>query len=296
MIKMIFPLFGFILYAWCNLLNASQVVTQEALNIYKIGYDCLKPLLDCEERKLYLDDENYLVSFPFISYPIIDVPEQGKFYVDTIDDCIKNNLRACVPWEENIRRLIHQYIVPGTTAIDIGAHIGTHTISMSKYVGPLGRVFSFEPSKKIHREQCMNLALNQCKNVYPMRCALGKGKGIIGVFSSHPNNEGGSYVLEKQNGENSAVILALDEFQLTNVSFIKMDVENMEADVLDGAIQTIVKNSPIMLIEIQGNLQRPLLLGENSQQMKYESIIKIINLGYRLERIGLTDDYLAFPE
>lgn len=275
--------------------SASQSTAREALSLCEHGYHCLTPLLDDEERSIYADDESFINDFPFSTYPIVEVTEQGLFYIDEIDDYIKDYLRANIPWEKNIQKLIQHFVIPGTVAIDIGAHIGIHTVTMSKCVGLFGKVFSFEPSRKIYREQCLNLALNQCGNVYPIRCALGKEKGIIQVVSSHPYNEGGSYVLKEQGGENTAVIIPLDDLQLTNISFMKIDVENMEADVLDGAVATILNNRPVMLIEIQGNLQRPEQLGEDSQLMKQESITKILNLGYRLERIGMTDDYLAFP-
>lgn len=45
-------------------------------------------------------------------------------------------------------------------------------------------------------------------------------------------------------------LVAIDDFALTRVDFIKFDVEGMELDVLDGAQATIARCMPMMLIEI----------------------------------------------
>jgi hypothetical protein len=43
----------------------------------------------------------------------------------------------------------------------------------------------------------------------------------------------------------------LDDFEFENVSFIKIDVEGHESDVLAGARHTIAREKPVMVIEIE---------------------------------------------
>ena len=43
--------------------------------------------------------------------------------------------------------------------------------------------------------------------------------------------------------------LALDEYNLPRVDFIKLDVEGMELDALEGASKTIERSRPILLVE-----------------------------------------------
>lgn len=275
-------------------LNNREII-QKSIKLCKKSCQWLAPLLQEKELKIYADDENDLAAFPFGSYSVVEVPVQGSFYVDDIRDYIKDQLRKQIPWETEIQQLIKQFVIPGSIVIDIGAHIGMHTIAISKCVGDAGKVFAFEPYKKLYRELCMNLALNHCENVIPIRCAIGKQKDTIQVVPSNPFNEGGAFIKKGKKGINNAVIMPLDAFRFTNVSLIKIDVENMESDVIDGAFETISKSRPIMLIEIQGNEQRALLLKENSLQMKSEAIAKIEKLDYRLEFISL-HDYIAFPK
>lgn len=73
-----------------------------------------------------------------------------------------------------------------------------------------------------------------------------------------PNNFGGVSLLtdekvstsSKQLSHNAVEIHSVDSLHyLPAPNFIKMDVEGMEAMVLNGAKQTLAKNSPIMYIE-----------------------------------------------
>ena len=267
-----------------------------ACGVYQSAFSLMKPYLDSEDIELYSNDLTYIQDFPFLAYKLTTVPTQGSFFINDVDDTIKNHLRQGLCWESSNQALIQQYVKPGTVALDIGAHIGTHTVTMSKCVGDKGMVIAFEPSKGTYRELTYNIVVNRCKNTYPIHAAIGKAKGVIDVIISHPHNEGGSYVVNTKGGNDSAVMLPLDVFNLNNVSFIKIDVENMEADVIDGAVATITRNKPVMLIEIQGNGQRPEQLGEDTEQMALISIEKIRSLGYTLQHLENSADYLAFPE
>jgi FkbM family methyltransferase len=263
--------------------------------LYNQSYEYVSSLIPPSEvQEIYKGDLDYLKAFPLTLYKIDEVPSQGMFFDDQIDDSIKNYLRNHWVWEPDIKRFIEILVTPGTIAIDIGAHVGTHTVTLSKAVGAKGRVFAFEPNRKIYRELCMNMALNDCYNVTAIRSAIGKKHSVIQVVESHPRNEGGSYVIDHVGGSNTAYMLQLDDFQFTNVSFIKIDVENMEADVIDGALETLKRCRPILLLEIQGNGERPIQLGEDSAKMGQECIQKIKNIGYRLTHIGGAD-YLAYP-
>lgn len=290
--------FFFRTFIFAALLMSAQTYasnTKKAAHLAYNAYLLMEPYLDAADADLYANDQKFIQDFPFQSYKLVSVPSQGNFFINNIDDTIKNHLRKKLCWEPRNQSLIQRYVKPGSTALDIGAHIGTHTVTMSKCVGKTGRVLAFEPGKIIHRELTYNLASNGCKNTYPVRAAIGKTKGVVDIIISHPHNEGGSYVVAAQGGTNTAVQLPLDAFHLDNVSFIKIDVENMEADVLDGATDTIMRNKPILLVEIQGNGERPIQLGEDTQAMALISIDKLEKLGYTLFQLDGSADYLAIP-
>ncbi len=273
----------------------TENIILRTLTLYDHGFSYLHPFLKEDQMEgVYSADKEFIKSFPFVDYNQIYIQDQGNFFIDSINDTIKNILRSGQPWDLTAKMIIETYAKSGSVAIDIGAHIGTHTVTMSECVGPQGSVFAFEPNRKIFRELCYNLSVNHCLNVHPMHCAIGKEQGLIQVIVSHPHNEGGCYVIRDVGGSNTAPMIRLDDLQLSNISFIKIDVENMEADVIEGAVDTIKRCRPIILVEIQGNGERPLQLGEDSNAMRDVSMKKIQDLGYSLQPV-VGVDYLAFP-
>jgi FkbM family methyltransferase len=69
-------------------------------------------------------------------------------------------------------------------------------------------------------------------------------KANNGGFSLHNYANGLSFVVEQ-----SINVITLDSLNLDNISMIKIDVENHENEVLEGAKQTILRNKPIVFIE-----------------------------------------------
>lgn len=255
------------------------------------------PLLSPEQislfEALYLD-LFYLHEFPSTDYFIHTRPDQTKFLIDNPNDCIKSYLSRDLPWEKHVQDNIQKYTKPGSIVIDIGAHIGSHTIALSKAVGKEGIVIAFEPQKKICRELLNNLELNGCSNVFVLQCALGNHRGMVYLGEVDITNEGSRYISEKNSVE-GAPLETLDSFQLSHVSLIKIDAENYEYRVLEGARDTILRNRPVILIEIMGN---SLKSDEDGIEMPFFAAITIDflkSLGYEVTKVAGAD-YLALPK
>ena len=201
-----------------------------------------------------LDDREetrrYLNAFPLADYQRYDVPDVGSFFVDDPADMIKQVIVAGDKWERHSFDLLAEHIVPGSVVVEVGAHIGTHTVRIGQLAGPWGRVYAFEPQRKIYRELHHNLALNGLTNVVAMRMAIGSGATrVIEMNPTTPGNEGGTGVGA---GGDAAELRSLDSFHFERVSLLKIDVETYENEVLDGAVDTIRRNRPVILIEIMG--------------------------------------------
>lgn len=239
-----------------------------------------------------LELEQYIASFPTQDYIVCDVPHQGKFYAEPYrNDTIKNVLRKGDPWEPHILSTIEEYVVPGTVALDIGSHIGTFTMAMSQAVGENGTVYAFEPQRKIYRELRKNCELNNAQNVVCHRIAIGDQEQIIEMdIETYPGSEGSTGIGQ---GGDITEMRTLDSFHLTNVSFVKIDVERTEEQVLDGMVDTILQNKPVIAIELQGGYLWETAPPEIRQKM-INSIAKLEALGYSVTRI-YQHDYLALP-
>lgn len=232
---------------------------------------------------------SYIHQFPFQDYEICYVKNLGSFYVDDIPDGIKGHLWKGIYWESNIGRLINQFTQPNTIAIDMGAHIGIHSLTMSRKVGPNGLVIAFEPQLKIYRELYQNLLLNQCDhNVISLRNAVGEVEKMTEMNVGNPLNEGGCSIGK---GGDLVYMVTLDSLNLNNVSLIKMDVETYELNVLKGARETLLRNKPVLIFEILGGYDLDNCTGEIKE--KYDSIINFLtHLGYQVIRIH-GNDFLA---
>jgi FkbM family methyltransferase len=243
-----------------------------------------------------LDDraemQSYLASLPREQYKEYAIPTLGKVYLDDKPDVIKDVLKRGGRWEPNIERVLETYVKPGSTVIDAGAHIGTHSLGLSRFVGPDGRVFAFEPQRKLYRELVYNLRLNGITNVIPLRFALGDHADVVEMSPAVKGNEGGTGV---GTGGDKAELRALDSVPFTNVSVIKIDVEGFEDHVLDGARLTIARWRPVIVIEIQGG--QPYEKAPPEIKAKIDATkAKLNGMGYRVNPVPQSrTDYLALP-
>jgi len=245
-------------------------------------------------RSIYQQDPARIHNFPLHLYHIAKVDRLGLFYIDFFNDFIKSGLSEGNIWEEQIGQLVKNYALPGTVAIDAGAYIGTHTLAMAHAVGKSGRVYSFEPQRKIYAELCWNMAINKATNVFPMRLALGKTTNCVRPVQALLDNEGSTFVVPDKIQEDSSLQLKLDDLNLKNISLIKIDVENMEADVIEGGRKTILRCRPVLIVEIQGNPACEISLKENRTQRAFETVKKIQSLHYTVTHLHECD-FLCLP-
>src|SRR4051794_33133529 len=47
-------------------------------------------------------------------------------------------------WAENEISFLHHFVEKGSTVVDVGAYIGTHTLAFANFVGAQGRVIAIE--------------------------------------------------------------------------------------------------------------------------------------------------------
>jgi FkbM family methyltransferase len=238
------------------------------------------------------DMTRYLAAFPANKYKVVNVKGVGKFYLDDINDAIKNVLRSGQPWEAHINKEVSARTQPGTTAIDAGAHIGSHTLVMARAVGSDGRVYAFEPQKKIFRELVNNLKLNDATNVIALRFALGSQPAVIEMGPKSAGNEGGVGVGA---GGEKAELRTIDSFGFEHVSLIKIDVEGFEDHVIDGASSTIKAQHPVLLVEIMGGNDYDTAAPDIKQRID-QSVNKIKGFGYEVARFSPHDYLATYPK
>ena len=228
-----------------------QAPAEDRLSAF-LDNDLARPLLLQDHRELLA----YLRAFPRDDYNLRATSNGFSYFIEKSArlDGIKQILSAGQVWEEDFIALMAEYIKPGTAVVDAGAYVGTHSLAMARLAGPNGRVYAFEPQKKVFRELVFNIIENQVRNVTPLRFALGEANRIIEMDKPVDGLEA---VVKVGQGGDPVELRTLDSFHLRDVSFLKIDVEGYEDPVLEGARQTIAANRhPPILIENVGGRHR----------------------------------------
>ncbi len=153
----------------------------------------------------------------------------------------------------------------GVVALDCGANIGTLTVEWAKYMHGWGRVIAIEAQERIFYALAGNITLNNCFNARALWAAVGATRSIIDVpvpdyfqpssFGSLELHQTATtefigqaidYAKEKCQPTQQ---LAIDDLALERLDFLKLDIEGMEMEALEGALQTIARHRPQLFIE-----------------------------------------------
>ena len=173
-----------------------------------------------------------------------------RFFVENPEDEIqKHHLRGAFQEIEELD-IIGRYSTPGRTFVDVGCNVGNHSIYISKFLD-YAKIIPFEPNPDAISVLRINLLLNQCANVDSryLGIALGTVAGRGRIYQPYANNFGRASLVDDPAG--GITIVSGDELLLTeDVSFIKIDVEGMEMDILEGLSRTIERWRPRIFIEV----------------------------------------------
>ena len=144
----------------------------------------------------------------------------------------------------------------GRFCVDIGANRGIFSYWMHKKIGPTGKVFAFEPQREL------NIKLKQLKTTFGLKqleiAEIGLSSKHQTLKMSRPINHWGGASVETPGSagdheefdiELSTLDSYFDNDSCRRIGFIKCDVEGHEFDVLKGAINSIKKGTPKILIE-----------------------------------------------
>ena len=132
----------------------------------------------------------------------------------------------------------------GGRILDIGAYIGNHTVYFSKICGA-AEVESFEPIRASFRALEKNVSLNAVSaKLHNVGLGAVAKKARASVNSA---NAGGSSLREFEGG--GITVQPLDSLSLAPFQSMKIDVEGMALEVLQGARESIAKNRPKIVVE-----------------------------------------------
>tara|TARA_B100000212_G_scaffold340019_1_gene319646 strand:- start:1011 stop:1766 length:756 start_codon:yes stop_codon:yes gene_type:complete len=216
--------------------------------------------------------------------------------------------------DEQEINLVKKFIKSGTDSIDVGVYRGVYSYEMSKYSE---KVHSFEPNPIIFKYINKNLK-KFIKNIHLYNFALSNQNKTINLKIPIRNSNSNKEIFEEyyemgkatihnennfENYENFEIqTKKIDEFSFDNkISFIKIDVEGHELEVIEGAKNTIKRDKPVLLVEIEK---------QYTKKEVAESINFINSLGYKsyffnkkdlkstteLNNLDLFNNFIFFPK
>ena len=202
-----------------------------------------------------------------LTQPVFPINASGRHYSLVLPDWKTDYIQGmlaekAVPYELGMLQAMDSFLRGGDLVLDVGANIGNHTLYLAMIVGC--RVVAFEPNPILSTPLQQSIAINGVGDRVALVC---KGVGAVearAVFADlNPANLGAqslALIDQSSQGDLDAVdsvgVIALDSIKFdAPVKAIKIDVEGMELDVLEGAKRLIESSKPNLFIESQDEEQ-----------------------------------------
>jgi FkbM family methyltransferase len=169
-------------------------------------------------------------------------------------------------WERNkrsdlARRVVDELVQPGQTVVDVGASNGVFAERMARLVGPNGRVHAFEANPE--DSDLLEQVRGRCPNVVVHMAGLSDQESVatlhVPVIEGRRRLGRASVVVPGSRSDvaHDEITIALQRLddalgdERSTVAFVKCDVEGHEHAVLEGALDTLRRGQPALLVEIE---------------------------------------------
>jgi FkbM family methyltransferase len=171
--------------------------------------------------------------------------------------CVSDSLELVPEYEQEVFDELLKVLRPRSVFIDVGAHIGRYFFPIAKLVGENGLVIAIEPDPPAFKSLLMGVKLNNLRNVLVLNIALGDGEDrailcqkLVTATSSIAEFDKCRRFVEVPLKRLDSVV---EELRLKRVDAIKIDVEGAEIQVLKGAVNTITRFKPFIVIEVRNS-------------------------------------------
>lgn len=157
-------------------------------------------------------------------------------------------------FEARHARAVLTYIVPNSTVIDVGANIGFFSVLFAQHA----HVIAIEPEPRNYAELVRQTA-GRPVTTYQAVVSDHPGHVILQLDPLHPANHRISPHGHAPENSLSVAALTLDALvkqHQARVSFIKIDVQGAEMQVLRGGHETLRQQRPVVQIEVDDNALR----------------------------------------
>jgi FkbM family methyltransferase len=181
---------------------------------------------------------------------------------------------------------LQQTLVPGTTFLDVGAHLGFYSFLAASLVGPGGAVHAFEPDpltvESLVQSASVNgsfvsvhpIALSDEPGVLPLHRATAQAHSLVSFQEGDARYTGDAQLVPVTTLDAWAAQAAVD---LTTIGVVKVDVEGAEAKTIAGGCDLLDRaKCPPLWCEVRGPQ------GSTRAPDTFAAVVKVLSpLGYR---------------
>lgn len=228
-------------------------------------------------------------------YELTILNRNFKFYI--LDNCmISNYIKNNQIWENHMQDIFKKYVNKDSIVIECGCHIGTHTLPLASLCKKL---YGFEPMPDTYNILNQNIKLNNVNNCIIYKKGVADKEGVTQYCWIPENNPGGSGLNNNPMGKPNWIpytnknieveLTTIDLLELDNLDLIKIDVEGYETLVINGAINTIKKCRPVIIMEVWKTHNGDFDINYTKTLFK-----NILELGYNVSQLS-GPDFLFLP-
>lgn len=149
--------------------------------------------------------------------------------------------------------VIRHFVKKGAVCFDIGANVGALSLAMAQ-AGAEG-VYAFEPGPTILKRLEANIHLNPSLShvIHPIPLGLAEKPGTLYWFEDLNNRGNAGLTSEKRDDTIAVEVDTVDRFvskhPIPRLDFVKIDVEGMELEVIQGGLNTWARFRPVLYFE-----------------------------------------------
>lgn len=166
--------------------------------------------------------------------------------------------------EQDVEQFITGFLQKGDTVLDVGAQIGMFTAIAAQLIGPDGRLYAFEPDEQNHSDLQSTRTRNGLDNVTILNVGLSDTVGEAtfhrpdGAWGSFMDGSGGGSVTRDFFKNSTIKTFTIQTQTIDNVvqqrsieqlDLIKIDVDGPEVAIMRGAVDTLVRHKPAVMVE-----------------------------------------------
>lgn len=203
-------------------------------------------------------------------------------------------------YHDRFGSLVAPLIPAGGVVVDVGANSGQFAKLFGRMV-PQGTVYAFEPGQYALSILRPVIRLRGFRNVRILPVGLSdsngsetlnvplKKSGSMGFGLAHIGAETSGRAVASQRIELRTLDAFVTAENLSRLDFIKVDIEGWEVNFLRGALKTIERFRPMLLVEVAEHIMN------RSGRSPAEIFELLAPFGYRIFRVRAREGYVMVP-